>query len=146
MSEKENKEVTRKVFEEFNTIKGDLSRLNAWIDKSIAPEIKYHTAGYDDINFEQFKQLYTELVNAFNPVCTVKHLVAEDDMVVTRFSWTGTHQGMYKGIPATGNKVEVEQVTITKISGDKAIEEWAYVDVPGLMSQLGVTPNPALAK
>jgi predicted ester cyclase len=146
MSGKENKEITRQVFEEFNVIKGDISRLNTWFDKSFTADVTMHNAGAGDMNFEQAKQLYTEIISAFSPVCTIKQLIAEDDTVVTRYSWSGTHQGMYKGIPATGKQVEVQQVTITKLRGEKAVEEWAYVDMLGLMRQLGVIPDPAPAK
>src|ERR1700730_9347714 len=32
----------------------------------------------------------------------VEEMIAEGEMVVTRFTWTGTQQGTFMGIPATG--------------------------------------------
>jgi predicted ester cyclase len=145
MSEKENKERFRQLLEEFNSIKGDLSRLNTWLGNNFSPKIIFHSAE-GDMNFEQVKQFYTELVSAFNPVCTVKHLIAEGDMVVSHFYWSGIHQGISKGIPATGKKVNVGLVLICKVSGGKSEEVWSYQDTLGLMSQLGVIPSPVTAK
>jgi predicted ester cyclase len=143
MSEKGNKEITRQVFEEYNAIKGDLSKLNDWIDKYHAPEAIYHTPNHGDMNFEQFKQMYAGITSALAPVFTMKHLIAEGDMVVSHFSLSGTHQGTYMGIAATGKKISIDGVFITKLSGGKAGEEWAYLDTLGLMRQLGVAPSPA---
>jgi predicted ester cyclase len=146
MSEKENKETTRKVFEEYNALKGDISRLNAWVDKYHAPEIIYHTTSQGDMNFEQVKQMYAEITSAFAPVFTLKQLIAEGDIVVSHISFSGTHQGMYMGIPSTGKKVEFEGTFITKLHGMKAEEEWAFLDTIGLMRQLGVIPGPVPVK
>jgi predicted ester cyclase len=146
MSEKENKEMTMKVNEEFNAFGGDASRVGAWIDKYFVPGITFHSAGLGDLNFEQTKQMYTELATAFDPVITVKHVIAEGDMVAFNGSWSGTHQGTYKGIPATGKKVEVDLAIIVKLSGGKTEEEWTYQDTLGLMTQLGAIPGPAPAK
>ena len=41
-----------------------------------------------------------------------REMVAEGQKVVTRFLWTGTHRGVFLGIPATGKSVEVKGVVI----------------------------------
>ena len=38
---------------------------------------------------------------------SVEELVAMGDMVISRLIMRGTHKGMYQGISATGNKIEV---------------------------------------
>jgi hypothetical protein len=146
MSTKENKEYCQKLIEEFNAIRGDLSRLNTWIDKTFAPEVTQHSAGLGDMNYEQTKQMYTDLITAFNPVGTMKHLIAEDDLVVWHFNWSGTHRGTFMGIPATGKQVDVGVILITKIGGGKCEEVWSYQDNVGLMRQLGALPSPATVK
>jgi len=146
MLEKEKKELHYQWFEEFNAIKGDLSKLNAWADKTFAPGITFHSPSYGDMNFEQVKQFYTGLVSAFNPIVTVKHIIIEGDMVVAHFNWSGTHQGMFMDIPATGKKVDVGMVLIVKMSGGKSEEVWSYQDAIGLMRQIGAIPGPFLTK
>ena len=38
---------------------------------------------------------------------SVHEQIAEEDKVVTRFEWTGTHRAEFFGVPATGRSVKV---------------------------------------
>ncbi len=64
--------------------------------------------------------------------------IAEGDMVVTRFTWTGTHQGDFLGIPATGQPINVWGVVIDKVIKNKFVASRLIMDMPTLMQQLGV--------
>ncbi len=55
---------------------------------------------------------------------------------------TGTHQGEFNGIPATGNKVNVVGMSIWKIVDGKNVEEWEILDTMSMLQQLGVIPAP----
>ena len=50
----------------------------------------------------------------------------------------GTHQDIFQGIKATGNKVEFTDLIITRLEKGKAVELWAQFDILGLLTQLGV--------
>ena len=69
-------------------------------------------------------------------------MVAEEDKVVTRFSWTGTQSGSFLGIPATGRRVEVKGVVIDRLEQGKMADSRILMDTFGLMQQLGVIPAP----
>jgi steroid delta-isomerase-like uncharacterized protein len=70
---------------------------------------------------------------------TVDELVAEDDKVVVRVTFRGTHQGEYMGIPATGKAVQVSGVELARLANGQIVEEgWHYMDEVGLLKQLGV--------
>jgi predicted ester cyclase len=69
---------------------------------------------------------------------TVQEQVAEGEKVVTRFSWTGTHQGEFMGIPATGKSVEVWGVVIDVVKDKLFAESRIIMDSIGLLQQLGV--------
>jgi steroid delta-isomerase-like uncharacterized protein len=69
-----------------------------------------------------------------------KEMVAEDQKVVTRFVWTGTHRGVFLGIPATGKSVEVKGVVIDLLEDGRMSESRILMDTMGLMQQLGVIP------
>ncbi len=71
---------------------------------------------------------------------TVEDMVAEGDKVVTRWTMHGTHERPILGIPATGKQATVKGVTIKRIASGKVVEEWALIDMLGLMQQLGVAP------
>ena len=73
---------------------------------------------------------------------TVEDQVAEGDLVVTRWTFRGTHQGPFQGIPATGRPVTVPIVVIWRIGGDgKAVEDWTSYDQLGALQQIGVAPT-----
>ncbi len=55
--------------------------------------------------------------------------------------WAGvkaTHKGEYKGVPATGNAVEVNGLDWWKRDNDQFIENWVFVDMVHLFRQFGV--------
>ncbi len=76
---------------------------------------------------------------------TVEDQLAEGDMVATRWTARGTHQGELVGIAPTGKQVTVSGTTISRLEGGKIVEEWTNWDTFGLMVQLGVVPTPARA-
>jgi steroid delta-isomerase-like uncharacterized protein len=72
----------------------------------------------------------------------IDEMVAEDDNVVTRFTWTGTHGGSFMGMPATGRSVTVKGVVMDKLMGGKMAESRILMDNMGMMMQLGAIPAP----
>lgn len=71
----------------------------------------------------------------------------ENAEVARRFEWTGTHQGEFLGIPATGRSVRVWGIVIDRLvhgrDGQSKIKETRIImDTMGLMIQLGVVPPP----
>jgi steroid delta-isomerase-like uncharacterized protein len=73
---------------------------------------------------------------------TIAEQVAEDDKVVTRFTWTGTHRDTFLGIPATGKPVEVKGVVIDRLEAGKMADSRILMDTLALLQQLGVIPAP----
>jgi predicted ester cyclase len=62
---------------------------------------------------------------------------------MTRFTFRGTHQGEFMGVPATGKVVTVTGIYISRIAGGKVVEDWSSSDMPGVMQQLGAIPQMA---
>ena len=73
----------------------------------------------------------------------VEEQVAEDEKVVTRFLWTGTHQGIFLGVPATGKSVKVWGMVIDRLQDGRIKQTRILMDMLGLMMQLGVFPPPS---
>ncbi|UHG94604.1 ester cyclase [Spirosoma oryzicola] len=69
---------------------------------------------------------------------TVDEQIAEGETVVTRFTWTGTHQGDFMGIPATQKRVEVWGIVIDVIKNNLFSESRIIMDTVGLLKQVGV--------
>lgn len=69
---------------------------------------------------------------------TVERMVATDDMVVTRWLATGTHQGDFLGAPATGRRMSTSGMTMHRIENGIIVEGWNNWDSLNLLSQIGV--------
>ena len=71
----------------------------------------------------------------------VVEMVAEGDTVATYKTFTGTHEGEFMGIPATGNKVTIRVMDFVRYRDGKIVEHWNIVDQAGLLQQLGAMPS-----
>ncbi|MDR3544566.1 MAG: ester cyclase [Candidatus Limnocylindrales bacterium] len=68
-------------------------------------------------------------------------IVASGDKVVARVRYTGTNQGAFMGMPATGKHVDVQLMDMFLFGADGRVHEhWGVMDALGLMQQLGVVP------
>lgn len=73
-------------------------------------------------------------------------VLASGDKVVARVRVTGTHEGEFMGMPATGMGIDVQAIDIVRFGDDGlAHEHWGVFDVMGMMQQLGVVPGSAPA-
>ncbi len=70
-------------------------------------------------------------------------IVADGDKAVARVRATGTHQGEFMGMPATGQSFDVQLIDIMRFNDDGLVgEHWGVVDMLAMMQQLGVIPAP----
>ena len=65
-------------------------------------------------------------------------VLASSDKVVARVRVTGTHEGEFMGMPATGSRIEVPLIDIMRIRDGKIAEHWGVMDGGVMMQQLGV--------
>jgi steroid delta-isomerase-like uncharacterized protein len=68
----------------------------------------------------------------------LEKLVAEGDTVWAYGVYSGTQQGDWLGIPATGKHYSIHAVDIFRIQNGKLAEHWDVLDTYGLFKQLGV--------
>jgi predicted ester cyclase len=76
--------------------------------------------------FEAFPDMHVSL----------DELIGEGESVFLRSTLTGTHDGEYKGIPATGRHVATECAEVFRIRDGKFAGYWCLTNVAGLMRQL----------
>lgn len=70
----------------------------------------------------------------------IEDLVIGESAVAVRVTLTGTHEGNFFGLPATGAKVRVSQMNIERFRDGRIAEHWRVTDELGLMRQLGAVP------
>ncbi|MCS6926799.1 MAG: ester cyclase [Candidatus Binatia bacterium] len=134
----ENKAVFRRYFEEVLNA-GNLDLVDDLIARSY---VSHYPTGYDfGGGPEGVKQIVSAVRTGFPDVhFTVEDVIAEGDRVVGRWTFRGTHQGDFMGIPPTGRKVSVMGIAIYRIARGKIAEAWVAWDAMGLMQQLGAVP------
>jgi len=67
----------------------------------------------------------------------IDEIYAVGDRVISRITFTATHQGEYQGIPATGNSVEFSDIAIYRIENGQIAELRDELDMLSIMTQLG---------
>jgi steroid delta-isomerase-like uncharacterized protein len=69
-------------------------------------------------------------------------VLTDGDRAVARVRATGTHQGDFMGMPASGKSVDVQLIDIIRFDADGlAREHWGVVDLMTMMQQLGAIPE-----
>jgi predicted ester cyclase len=68
--------------------------------------------------------------------------LGEGDVVVTRWTATGTHQGDLMGMPATGKQATAAGISIDHFADGKLVAGWAMFDQLGFLQQLDAVPTP----
>src|SRR5215813_43756 len=97
--------------------------------------------GYEGVEpgLPSIRRHYRAQWEAFPDVrLTVEDVFSADDRLACRFSIEGTHQGPFRGIPATGKHVRYPGITILHFQNGKCVERWSQTDRVGLLRQLGV--------
>lgn len=129
-----NTTIVRRAFEAWN--KRDLSTIT-----QLFPDCLYHSPATGDIKGEAYRTFFTALLDGFpDGRLTVNDELTENDKVVVRWSFTGTHKANLMGIATTGKRVTMTGMSIIRITNGKIVEAWEEWDNLGLMQQLGVVP------
>jgi steroid delta-isomerase-like uncharacterized protein len=68
---------------------------------------------------------------------TVHEQMAEDERVMTRKTFEGTHRAPFLGVPATGNAISFDVIDIMTVRGGKICEHRVVADQLTLLKQLG---------
>ena len=150
LSTEDTKAIARRLYEEaFNT--GNI----AVVDELVAPNIVLHYDYPADILGPADTQSGLEAITHFvshvrttfpDYHFTIELQVAEGDLVVTRGTARGTHQGAYwdstfGDIPPTAKQVTWTETAIDRIVEGKIVENWINEDALGRLQQIGALPT-----
>jgi predicted ester cyclase len=139
MSE-ENKAVSRRLLEQlFNEGNLDVA------EELIAPDAIDHDPQNpfpDEHGPEVMKKQVSLYRGAFPDLrLTIEEQIAEGDLVATRWSAVGTHEGELMGVQPTHKQATVTGIALDRIEGGKIVEAWGNWDTLGMMQQLGLVPE-----
>ena len=138
MSKEQNAAALTKFAEAVNTGKYEL------FDEVVAPNSVDHDPAPGQVpGPEGYRALFTEMRRAFPDMkVEVAELVADEDAIAFAHTFTGTQEGALMGVPATGKKVRIRGMQISKFSDGKMVERWGSSDQLGTLQQIGATIIP----
>jgi len=138
MTIEQNKAMARRWSEELWG-KGEL----AVADDIIAPEYVRHDPGdpFPAQGPEDVKRIVTMLRMMLPDLSIqIEAMVAENDMVVSRYTTTATDTRGYMGKPPTGRTIRTSAMQMFRFANGKIVESWAVRDDLGTLVQLGHLP------
>ncbi|HWN34884.1 MAG TPA: ester cyclase [Pseudonocardia sp.] len=134
-----NKSIVVAFIQELFT-EGDLTA----VDRYLHPEFVNHDPPFPGAppgaeGFRQAGQMFRRALPDWHS--ELDQLVAEGDVVVERFTASGTHRGELMGVPPTGRTIVLIGINIFRIEGERIVERWGRLDELGLLRQLGISPS-----
>lgn len=66
----------------------------------------------------------------------MRNLAVDGDFLALHFKVSGTHQGAFQGIEATGRAVNVSQFTLYHVVDGKFAEVWDLIDTQAILKQI----------
>jgi len=132
-----NKAIVRRYFDQvLNEQRHDLA------EEFLTDNVELHGNGLTP-GLEVVKQWLAMFATAFpDGYTTIADMVAEEEKVVARTAFNGTHKAEMQGIPETGKVVNISSITVFRLDNGKIAEGWLVSDNLGMMQQLGVIPAP----
>ena len=135
----QNKAVIRRFFEAWN------SRQPEAFNELVAPDVVRHcqaTPGLDVGNLDQLKEFLRLDTEVFpDSVQTIKHLVAEGNLVAVWTTYEGTQKGPIGPFPPSGARAQFDFGAAFRLEGGKIAEWWVTWDNMTVLRQLGHLPG-----
>jgi steroid delta-isomerase-like uncharacterized protein len=66
----------------------------------------------------------------------IEAMAIGEDKVAASFVYSGTHQGVYLGVPPTGKKLRFTSCDIFAVKDGLIVEHWGMGDIAGIMAQM----------
>ena len=141
MSTEDNKAVVRRYFEAM-----DSAETIGMVDALLAPDYRLRFDSMPEMGREEMLPFVQGFFTAFPDLKhDIRDQIAEGDRVATRIVARATHTGDFMGIPPTGKAIEIQAIDIHRVVDGRIVEQWVISDGVGLLTQLGVMPQPAAA-
>jgi steroid delta-isomerase-like uncharacterized protein len=137
--EEQNKELVKGLLEELNKGNAEIWR------ELCAPEFAYYSPSEspEPMSMDETIECFQMAFKGFPDInWKTQDLIAKGDKVIARITQAGTHEGEFRGIPATGNKTEFGVIPIFQFKDGKCIEVREEADFLGFMQQLGMELKP----
>ena len=111
---------------------GDIEATGDYFERDMVEEVPFPGQGP---GLDGLKETLVGIRSAFpDSNWTVGEQIAEGDKVLSRFVWSGSHEGDFLGIPATHRRIRVWGMVIDRFAGEKIVSTRILMDMFGMMS------------
>ena len=132
MSE-ENKRLINRIYDEAIS-----SGMYDVINELVAPNFQAHGLPMSVYGPEEFRNSIKTFRAAFPDLyMLVEEQIADGDRVSNQGYITGTHRAEFLGVPASGEQIKVNVISIWRFEEGKLAEIWLQLDNLSLMQQIG---------
>jgi predicted ester cyclase len=134
----ESLEMLKEIIVRFNREVIDEGNLKTF-DELMHADFYNHTTlpGGDTSKEGILNSIHKGLRVAFPDIRVIVHdIMAEGDKVAARKSITGTHLGVFMGIPPTGKKISIEVMELVKIKDGRYLEYWGLNSLQHVIAEL----------
>jgi predicted ester cyclase len=143
ISIEENKILVRRYFEDApynpdvcDEIYASRFRFHTIQHASITPQVVESTPQSEKAAYDWLRSVWSP-----NWRMTVDEMIAENDRVMVRWTFYGTQDGEFSGLPPTHKQVVYSGINIFRIEDGRIAEIWDISDRLWLWQQLGVLPE-----
>ena len=113
---------------------GDTSVIN---ENNFKKDVVVVTAQGDLVGLEAIKEFYMNYLNGFSNIeFTIVDAFGQGSRIVKHWNFKGVHTGVFFGIPATGNKLDLSGTTLVTMKDGKIAKEQDFFDMQSLILQL----------
>ncbi|GAA3894730.1 ester cyclase [Leifsonia kafniensis] len=133
----DNETMARSAYDHLNA--GDIDKFgdllaDDFIEYELTPGFEPTKSGVKDF-FRMQKAAFPDMK------IDVQDVVVSGEKVVVRARFTGTNQGDFMGMAASGKSVNVQLIDIFRVGSDGLVHEhWGVYDALGMMQQIGAVP------
>ena len=136
MSVEENKEIIKKVFEEYN--KGNYSVIDEYFADNFQI-VRNSGVILDKNGYKNFTAMILKGIPDIQR--TMGDMVAEGDNIAFNFTWTGTDTGGIGDSLATGKHFTMKEAYFCRLENGKIVEFKQYSDTLVMLQQGGILPT-----
>ncbi|ARD59336.1 ester cyclase [Kosakonia radicincitans DSM 16656] len=131
------REAVEKIYQAFSLQNPDL------LDEAVTPDWQdIPLAPGQAAGPQGLKPIIRSFIAAFPDVqIVIQDLMQLPGKIAVRAEITGTHQGTFMGMEATGKFVRIRLHEMHELNGERVIKTWHMEDWLGLFMQLGKTPS-----
>jgi len=86
---------------------------------------------------EEVTAQFAPLVSAFPDWhWEMRNLTVDGEFLALHFKVSGTHQGAFQGVGATGRAISTSQFTLYRVVNGKFAEVWDLMDIEAILKQI----------